>query len=83
MAGLNRMGPMNLGSQTGRGMGYCNPNYQGGGFQPGFGMGRGRGMRKGFIPMVSQDDNLAYLKKEKDYLDQMIQNIEKSNSAHS
>jgi len=88
MAGLNRMGPMNLGSRTGRGMGVCSPNNQGGRFQTGFGMGRGRGMGRGFYSYnfssaPTQEESLLQLKRERDYLNQMIQNLEKSDSDNS
>jgi len=59
MPGLDGTGPMGQGSQTGRGLGRCNPannteineNIQrpmGGAFGRGYGRGMGRGMGRGF-----------------------------------
>lgn len=51
----DRTGPMGMGSQTGRGAGFCAgynmPGYANRGFGPGMGRGRGgfgRGMQRGF-----------------------------------
>ena len=45
MPGFDRSGPMGQGSQTGRGMGQCNPNAPSTGQYPAF--GRGMGLRRG------------------------------------
>ena len=66
----NRTGPMGMGPQTGRGMGFCsgnaNPGYAWPG--PGLGFGRGMGIRRGFgffsAPQALPQDELQILKNQ-------------------
>lgn len=46
MPGFDRSGPMGQGSQTGRGMGKCNPDAPS--TEQFYGFGRGMGCRRGF-----------------------------------
>ncbi|HOV13322.1 MAG TPA: DUF5320 domain-containing protein [Spirochaetota bacterium] len=88
MAGLNGTGPMGEGSMTGRGLGYCNDNNKetfglGRGVGRAFfcrGGGRGRSYGRGFNnnQNSSNANDLEFLKKQKKFLDERIEELEKS-----
>ncbi|HPO48774.1 MAG TPA: DUF5320 domain-containing protein [Spirochaetota bacterium] len=90
MAGLNGTGPMGEGPMTGRGLGYCNDNNKETlGFGRGLGRGlfsrgggRGRGCGRGYVNYQNvpnpQANDLEILRKQKDFLDKRIEELEKS-----
>lgn len=90
MAALNGTGPMGEGPMTGRGLGYCNDNNKetlgyGRGMGQGFfcrGGGRGRGYGRGYVNYQNASNpgtsDLDILRKQKDFLDKRIEELEKS-----
>jgi len=92
----DRRGPDGAGAMTGRGLGFCNgynvPGYLNGGFQRGFGGGRGYGrnrgagffaQRRGYAqnyyqpPVLSKEEEKSVLEGEINRLNGIIESLKK------
>jgi len=90
MPGRDKTGPQGMGSMTGRGLGFCNPNNsfssqndfnvrgRGMGLGRGQGRGVGRGFRRGNFPLeFNQNETIESLKAEVESLKSKLSDLEK------
>jgi len=90
MPGFDGTGPWGLGPGTGWGLGPCGGGYafrrgfrRGFGPGPWFGWGRGWGWRWWWRMNYSLEDELEFLKQQRDYIEQRIKELEDEISQNS